>query len=83
MRRAGLARRRPPPARPHRLDRDRAAAALATPDGQLTPAQRSQLRTLAVSLEFLGHILREQDDPGCLPYYQEALGLHQRIGART
>ncbi len=63
-------------------DRDRAAAARATPDGQLTPAQRWQLRTLAVSLAFLGTILREQEDPGCLPHYEEALGLYRRIGAR-
>ena len=63
--------------------RDRAGTALATPDGQLTPAQHNQLRSLAVSLELLGHILLEQDDPGCFPYYEEALGLYQRIGARA
>ena len=63
--------------------RDHAAAALATPDGQLTPAQRSQLRTLAVSLALLGHILRWQEDPGCLPQYEEALSLYQRIGSRA
>ena len=63
--------------------RDQAATALATPDGQLTPAQRNQLRTLAVSLELLGHILGGQEDAECLPYYEEALGLFRRIGART
>ena len=62
--------------------RDRAGTALATPDGQLTPAQRNQLRSLAVSLESLGRILEQQGDPGCLPYYEEALDLLQRIGAR-
>ena len=63
--------------------RDRAATALAVPDGQLTPVQRNQIRTLAVSLEHLGHILRWQGDPGCLPYYEEALGLYRRISARA
>ena len=63
--------------------RDRAATALAAPGGQLTPRQRNQIRNLAVSLEHLGHILRGQDDPGCLPYYQEALSLYQRISARS
>ena len=63
-------------------NRDRAAAALAAPGDQLTPIQRYQLRNLAVSVEDLGHILREQDDPGCLPYYQEALELFRRIQDR-
>ena len=62
--------------------RDQAATAQATPDGQLTFAQRHQLRSLAVSLQLLGDILRWQEDPGCLPYYEEALGLYRRIGAR-
>jgi tetratricopeptide (TPR) repeat protein len=35
-----------------------------------------------VDSELLGHILREQRDPGCVPPYQEAAGLYQRIGAR-
>jgi tetratricopeptide (TPR) repeat protein len=63
-------------------DRDRAAAALAAPPDSLTPDQRTQIRNLAVSLEELGQILRHQDDPGCLPYYQEALGLCERIRAQ-
>jgi tetratricopeptide (TPR) repeat protein len=29
----------------------------------------------------LGHILSGQADPGCLPYYQDALGLFERAGA--
>jgi tetratricopeptide (TPR) repeat protein len=60
--------------------RDRAAAALAAPAASLTPVQRNKIRSLAVSLEDLGQILRYQDDPGCLPYYREALGLYERIG---
>jgi len=62
--------------------RARAAAALATPAASLTQDQRNQIRTLAVSLEQLGHILRPQGDPGCLPHYREALGLYERIGGR-
>jgi tetratricopeptide (TPR) repeat protein len=61
-------------------NRDRAAAALDAPPASLTPLQSHQIRTLSVSLEDLGHILRYQGDPGCLPYYQEALGLVERIG---
>jgi hypothetical protein len=64
------------------IDRDRAAAALAAPPAGLTPDQRNQIRNLAVSVEELGHILREQGDPSCLPQYQEALGLFERIGGR-
>jgi tetratricopeptide (TPR) repeat protein len=63
--------------------RERAAAALATPDRQLTSLDRHQLHTLATSVWFLGDILQEQSDPDCLPHYEEALGLFQRIGNRT
>jgi tetratricopeptide (TPR) repeat protein len=56
--------------------------ALATPAASLNSVQRHQIRELAVSLEELGHILNVQGDPGCLPYYQEALGLYERIGGR-
>ncbi|HEY1346245.1 MAG TPA: tetratricopeptide repeat protein, partial [Streptosporangiaceae bacterium] len=61
-------------------DRDRAAAALAAPADSLTPAQRNQIRNLAVALNELGIILRRQDDPGCLPLFQETFELAQRIG---
>jgi tetratricopeptide (TPR) repeat protein len=63
-------------------NRDRAAAALAAPPASLTPAQRNQIRTLSASLHELAQILRYQADPGCLPYYREALGLLGRIGGR-
>jgi tetratricopeptide (TPR) repeat protein len=63
-------------------NRERAAAALAAPADQLTPGQRSQIRTLAVTVEYLGHILQWQEDPGCLPYFEEALDLFRRIDAR-
>ena len=64
-------------------NREQAAAALAAPASQLTPEQRNQIRNLSVSLELLGNILREQQAAGCLPYYEEALGLYRRIGGRT
>jgi tetratricopeptide (TPR) repeat protein len=64
------------------LDRDQAATALAAPVASLTPAQRNQTRDLAVSLVELGNILRAQNDPGCLPYFAEALELLQRIADR-
>jgi tetratricopeptide (TPR) repeat protein len=60
--------------------RDQAAEALDTPPTSLTPDQRNRIRSLAVSLEMLGQILRHQGEPGCLPYYHEALGLYERIG---
>jgi hypothetical protein len=44
--------------------------------------QRRQIRNLAVSPERLGHILSRQGGPGRLPYFQEALGLYERIGGR-
>jgi tetratricopeptide (TPR) repeat protein len=59
-----------------------AAAALAAPASSLTPAQRNQLRNLGVVLLDLGNILLSQDDPGCLPPYQEAVGLEQKAGDR-
>jgi tetratricopeptide (TPR) repeat protein len=60
-------------------NRDRAAAALAAPADQLTRVQQIQIRNLAASLQYLGDILYYQEDPGCLPHYQEALTLAQRI----
>jgi tetratricopeptide (TPR) repeat protein len=60
-------------------NRDRAAAALAIPASQLTPAQRNRIRDLAASLQRLGGILHNQEDPSCLAHYQEALALVQNI----
>jgi tetratricopeptide (TPR) repeat protein len=60
-------------------NREQAAAVLAAPASALTPAQRNQIRNLDISLQYLGHILHSQQDPGCLPHYQEALTLAQRI----
>jgi tetratricopeptide (TPR) repeat protein len=63
-------------------ERDQTAAALDVPPASLTPDQRTQIRNLAVALNELGTILLLQDDSGCLPHYQEALALAQRIGDR-
>jgi tetratricopeptide (TPR) repeat protein len=62
--------------------RDRAAAALAAAPAGLTAAQRNQIRNFAAALTELGNILRQQEDPGCLPLFQEALALAQRTGDR-
>jgi tetratricopeptide (TPR) repeat protein len=64
-------------------NRDRAAAALAAPASSHTSLQRQRIRSLAVSLEQLGHVLRVQGDPACLQHLQEALGLYERIGGRS
>jgi tetratricopeptide (TPR) repeat protein len=64
-------------------DRDLAAAALDVPAASITPGQRTQIRNLSVALNGLGSILHAQGDPGCLPYFQEALTLAQRIGDRA
>ena len=63
-------------------EREHAAAALAIPPGELDALQRNQIRNLAAALHELGEILREQDDPGCVQPYQEAIDLVQRIGDR-
>jgi tetratricopeptide (TPR) repeat protein len=62
--------------------RQQAANALATDPETLNDSQRRIIRSLAVSIEGLGHILREQDKPGCLKPYLEAMSLYQRIGDR-
>ena len=59
--------------------RDQADTALATPPADLTPDQRSAIHNLSAVLLDLGNVLRKQDDPGCLPHYQESLALDQRI----
>ena len=62
--------------------RELIAEALAAPAASLTPDQRNQIRNLSVNLNELGVIFFEQRDPGCLPLYQEALALDQKIGDR-
>jgi tetratricopeptide (TPR) repeat protein len=60
-------------------NRDRAAPALAVPAASLAPGQLGQIRNLAVCLVALGNILLAQEDPGCLPPFQEALTLADRL----
>ena len=69
---AGEARRLEPPA----------GRARPRPAGRRAPGrgQRNRIRTLAVSLEALGHILREQGSPDCVAAYEEAIRHCQRIG---
>jgi tetratricopeptide (TPR) repeat protein len=63
--------------------REQAAAALAAPASQLTPAQRNQIRDLAASLQYLSYIFYFQQDPSCLPHLKEALALAQLIQDMT
>src|SRR5262249_47237089 len=62
-------------------NRDRAADALTTPPDQATDRDHNRIRTLSVSLEALGNILREQQHPDCVTNYNEAINLCRRIGA--
>jgi tetratricopeptide (TPR) repeat protein len=62
--------------------RDLAAEALTVPAGQLDSRQRNRIRNLAIVLESLGRILREQGRAECLTYYEQAADLYQRIGDR-
>jgi tetratricopeptide (TPR) repeat protein len=62
--------------------RDQAATAITIPADQLNPTARNRIRSLAVSVELLGTILRAQGDPDCLAPYEEALDLYRRIDAR-
>lgn len=65
-------------------DRQQAAPSLALPpDAPLDADQRNRIRTLAVSLEALGHILREQGNPDCVAAYEETIPYMQRIGDTT
>ncbi len=41
--------------------------------------QRNRLRSLAVSVEGLGHIQRENGNPACVEHYREAIRLYQRV----
>jgi len=61
-------------------DRQRATSALAMPPEALDDVKRNAIRTLAVSVEQLGHILREQGKPECGTAYEEAIPLYRRIG---
>jgi tetratricopeptide (TPR) repeat protein len=63
-------------------DRERARAALDLSPEDLDAEQREEIRMLAVSLERLGHIRREQERDECVAHFEEALELADRIGDR-
>jgi tetratricopeptide (TPR) repeat protein len=63
--------------------RQRAAPLLALPPAQLDSSQRHTLRSLAVSVEMLGHLQREQGDAACVASYQESYELDLRIGEQA
>jgi hypothetical protein len=60
--------------------RRRAVALLARPPETLTDGGKNTLRTLAVSIEELGHIQREQGKPECIDNYKDCIPLYQCIG---
>jgi tetratricopeptide (TPR) repeat protein len=62
--------------------RREAAAALDTVPDRRTGADRNHIRSLAIGEEALGHILREQEDPGCVTHYERAADLSRAIGDR-
>jgi tetratricopeptide (TPR) repeat protein len=64
-------------------DRQRAVAALARQAGVLEGGERNVIRTLAASLHQLGQIRRELERAECVPAYEEALELSERIGERA
>jgi tetratricopeptide (TPR) repeat protein len=63
--------------------RQRAAPALARPAEELEGEERNAIRTLAASLHELGQIYHELGQAECVPIYEEALELSERIGERT
>jgi tetratricopeptide (TPR) repeat protein len=64
-------------------DREQAQPALDLSPGELSEEQRNAIRTLAVSLERLGHLCREQERDECAARFEEALELADRIGDRV
>jgi tetratricopeptide (TPR) repeat protein len=64
-------------------DRRRAIPALVVPPATLDDAQKNTIRTLAVSVAELGHILREQGKPECVTAYQEVVTLNERIDDKS
>ena len=62
--------------------RQRAAPALALPAEKLSKNLWNSVRTLAVSVETLGHVQRELGQASCFSSYEEALALSERIGDR-
>jgi tetratricopeptide (TPR) repeat protein len=60
--------------------RTRARPALEGAPKALDAVQRNEIRSLAVSIEVLGHLLREQGNSSCAKAYLEALEYYVKIG---
>ena len=63
--------------------RQRATSALARPAEELSGEEKNAIRSLAASLNELGEIRRELGGVDCVPVYEEALKLSERIGERA
>jgi tetratricopeptide (TPR) repeat protein len=63
-------------------NRKRAAPLLASPLEMLDNTALNTIRSLAVSVEVLGHIQRQQRSPDCVAAYEEAANLFRHIGDR-
>lgn len=63
-----------------RWAREQAAEALALPAEALDGARRNRIRTLEVSLEWMGRIQRERESADCLTSYREAAEMAKRAG---
>ena len=62
-------------------NRRQAASTLALPPAApLDAGQRNRIRTLGVSVEILGHILRDQNNGDCVTCFEEAIECHRRTG---
>jgi len=59
--------------------RRNAASLLTRPAESLSAREKNTLRTLAVSVEQLGHIQRDQGKPECADAYKESIPLYQQI----
>ncbi len=68
-----MGRSRAAPAHCVEWDRREAAPLLARPPEALSAGEKNTLRTLAVSIEQLGHIQREQGKPECVETYKESI----------
>jgi tetratricopeptide (TPR) repeat protein len=60
-------------------NRARATPLLVLPPEELDHVQRNTIRSLAVSVEQLGHILLEQGKAECVQAYEDSMSLYQRI----
>ena len=78
-----LGRRPETPRRRHRLaTASRPPPPSPSPPTNSTTSSATRSATSRSALRELGQILREQDDPGCVQPYHEAMELFQRIGDR-